>query len=204
MNLQRPEGMKLSTDELPINGVCRQFFNECVPTQIAPEWNFMGQEDGTYIGTGYPYYNGAPKVSFGKKKRPYRKSSKNACSNLNRKSCKSSPMCKYVTGRGCARKHVKKTDSGYHLSGDDDIGSYNEEAGIDFGFGKRLIGRKRYNVMGSGCNHLSKRVCASSPNCSYTKRGCRRRAGTKSKGLIYEGPSLAQFGKKLRNMVMYY
>jgi hypothetical protein len=55
------------------------------------------------------------------------------------------------------------------------------------GFGKK----KRYNVPGSACNKLSKRVCHSNPNCSYTKRGCRRRKGTRSGGLVFEGPSLA-------------
>jgi hypothetical protein len=53
--------------------------------------------------------------------------------------------------------------------------------------------RTRYNVEGSGCNKLKKRVCQSSPNCAYTKRGCRRRPGVKG-GLVFEGPSLPGFG----------
>lgn len=60
------------------------------------------------------------------------------------------------------------------------------------------FGKKKYNVSGSGCNGLKKRVCRSNPNCTYTKRGCRRRSGTKSKGLVYEGPSLASFGRRRR------
>ena len=61
------------------------------------------------------------------------------------------------------------------------------------------FGKKKYNVAGSGCNGLKKRVCRSNPNCSYTKRGCRRRSGTKTKGLVYEGPSLASFGRRRRH-----
>ena len=53
--------------------------------------------------------------------------------------------------------------------------------------------RRRYNVEDSVCNKLKKRVCTSSPNCIYTKRGCRRRAGVKG-GLVFEGPSLPGFG----------
>ena len=58
-------------------------------------------------------------------------------------------------------------------------------------FGKK----KRYNVTGSPCNRLKKKVCRSNPNCSYTKQGCRRRSGTKSRELVYEGPSLA-YGRR--------
>jgi hypothetical protein len=70
---------------------------------------------------------------------------------------------------------------------------------------KRTRRRKvrRYNVPGSPCNRLYKRVCNSNPNCTYTKRrGCRRRNGTVKGGLVYEGPSFASFGKK-KNLAMY-
>ena len=70
-----------------------------------------------------------------------------------------------------------------------------------FGARKRSTRRKsttrRYNVPGSPCNRLRKRVCHSNPNCSYTKRGCRRRSGTAKGGMVYEGPSLA-FGRRRR------
>jgi len=59
-------------------------------------------------------------------------------------------------------------------------------------FGKKPL-RRRYNVKGSGCNHLSRRICSGNPNCTYTRRGCRRRSGTVKGGLVFEGPSL-QFG----------
>lgn len=55
--------------------------------------------------------------------------------------------------------------------------------------------RRRYNVEDSACNKLKKRVCQSSPNCAYTKRGCRRRPGVKG-GLVFEGPSLPGFGRR--------
>ena len=58
-------------------------------------------------------------------------------------------------------------------------------------FGKK---QRRYNVKGSACNGLNRRICRGNPNCTYTKRGCRRRAGTVKGGLVYEGPSL-QFGR---------
>jgi hypothetical protein len=83
-------------------------------------------------------------------------------------------------------------------------------------FGRRRKGKKgcrrvsklvckrgrRYNVAGSPCNIRSKRVCQSNPNCSYTRRGCRRRSGTVSKGLVFEGPSL-QFGRYRRRRVVH-
>ena len=60
-----------------------------------------------------------------------------------------------------------------------------------YSFGKK----RHYDVPGSQCNKLKKPTCRSNPNCTYTVRGCRRRSGTATKGVIYEGPSL-QFGKK--------
>jgi hypothetical protein len=57
--------------------------------------------------------------------------------------------------------------------------------------------RRRYNVKGSKCNKLKARKCRSDPNCTYTKRGCRRRKSTASKGVVYEGPSL-EFGRRRR------
>lgn len=70
---------------------------------------------------------------------------------------------------------------------------------INLAFGKiyKRAPVKRYNVQGSMCNKKPKKVCQSMPNCSYTKRGCRRRAGTKSGAMVYEGPSLARFGFRI-------
>ena len=66
---------------------------------------------------------------------------------------------------------------------------------LDFGKRRRV---RRYNVSGSSCNRKSKKVCRSTPNCTYTKRGCRRRSGTR-KGVVYEGPSLPGFGKRRKS-----
>jgi hypothetical protein len=60
------------------------------------------------------------------------------------------------------------------------------------------FGKKRmYNVKGSPCNRLTKRICKGNANCTYTKRGCRRRSGTVKDKLVYYGPNL-QFGKRRR------
>ena len=71
---------------------------------------------------------------------------------------------------------------------------------------KRVTKRtRRYNVARSPCNSLKKHVCWSNPNCSYTIRGCKRRYGTATKGVVFEGPAL-QFGRlhrRRRSMSMY-
>ena len=118
-NISRPDGMGLSSDQLPVNGVYRNFFGQEVPTQVPARWNFMGQPDGTLFPVGAPFQR--------------------------------------YTNIGRRRKTTR---------------------------------RRRYNVPGSPCNKLRKRVCSSNPNCTYTKRGCRRRNTKK----VYEGPSLASFG----------
>ena len=198
MNNLRPDSMKLSSSDLPVYGTYRKFFGQDVPTQLPPQWNFMGQNGGSSVAVGSPFYKYTSPIAsaFGKKMHRYRKSSRSACSSLRKKSCKL-PMCTYVKGRGCRRS----TKAPSHvMSGDDDLGAYADAAGISF-FGKKMCRynvagkKKRYNVAGSSCNRLKKRVCRSNPNCSYTKRGCRRR----SKTLVYEGPSLA-FGARKYNV----
>jgi len=188
LNISRPDGMGLGSSDLPVYGVYRNFFGQEVPTQLPPNWDFMGQPDGSLFPVGAPFQSYKTPIAFGKKRR-YRKSNRSACSRLKKKSCSASPLCHYTKGRGCRRKSAKKAPS-YSMSADDDLGAYANEAGISF------FGRRRYNVPGSVCNKLKKNVCRSSPSCTYTRRGCRRRSGTK-KGLVYEGPSLA-FGKKRR------
>ena len=123
-NLSRPEGFTFQDGQLPAYGVFRDFFGESVPTQVPPNYNFMGQPDGSLMPVGAPFQRYTTPNSFGKR-------------------------------------------------------------------------RRRYNVAGSACNGLKKRVCQSSPNCSYTRRGCRRRKGTKSGAMVYQGPAL-QFGRRMR------
>ena len=117
-------------------------------------------------------YEGPSLASFGKKRYNVPGS---ICNRKPKKICKSNPNCSY-TKRGCRRR--KGTKKGIVYEGPSLQG----------------FGKKRYNVPGSICNRKSKKVCKSNPNCTSTKRGCRRRAGTK-KGIVYEGPSLPGFGK---------
>jgi len=124
MNSSRPDGKQLAAGDMPIYGTYREFFGQKSPTQVPPEWNFMGQPDGSLYPVGAPFYA-------------------------------------YKTPIAAAA------------------------------FGKK---QHRYNVKGSGCNHLSRSICSSNPNCTYTRRGCRRRSGTVKGGLVFEGPSL-QFGR---------
>ena len=140
------------------------------------------------IAMNYRYPSIATDLDFGKRRRP-----RSACTGLRKNVCNNSSTCKYVKKRGCRRKNIK---AGYTMSGNDDLGSYADAAGITF-FGRRrtTVRRRRYNVKGSPCNKLRRGVCKSNPNCSYTKRGCRRRRGT-SKGLVYQGPSLSSFGRR--------
>lgn len=115
-NDSRPTGLGLPGEFVPTYGVGRPFFNETVPTQVGPNWNFMGQPDGSAFAVGGPFVGYKLPASF---------------------------------GRG-----------------------------------------RRYNVAGSPCNRLRARICRSSPNCTYTKKGCRRRKGTVKNSMVYEGPSL--------------
>jgi len=54
-NQFRPNGLGLSEEYVPTYGVGRQFFTETVPTQVGPNWNFMGQPDGTMYPVGGPF-----------------------------------------------------------------------------------------------------------------------------------------------------
>jgi len=124
MNSKRPDAFKLEDQYVPTYGTNAAFFDQAVPRVIPPNWEFMGQPDGSAVGLGSPFY-------------------------------------RYTSA-----------------------------------FGKR---RRKYFVEDSSCNRHRKSVCKSMPNCTYTKgRGCRRRKGTVKGGLVYEGPSLAAFGKRRR------
>uniref|UniRef100_A0A6C0B0A0 Uncharacterized protein n=1 Tax=viral metagenome TaxID=1070528 RepID=A0A6C0B0A0_9ZZZZ len=134
-----------------------------------------------------------------------RESLTEACKGLSERNCGYNPNCQWVGNKKCqARRGTEGVNEIYYgpmgPSGSVTPASVAaaEAAELMFGRRRRFAGfgkKKRYNVTGSGCNRLRKRVCKSNPNCSYTKRGCRRRSGTATKGVVYEGPSLA-FGKK--------
>ena len=179
-NLTRPEGMTVDSANVPVYGVNREFFGQKVPTQVPANWNFMGQPNGSLYPVGAPFYGYTKPInSFGKKLKRYNVSG-SGCNGLKKRVCHSNPNCTY-TKRGCRRRSGTKTK-----------GLVYEGPSLS------SFGKKKYNVAGSACNGLKKRVCRSNPNCSYTKRGCRRRSGTKTKGLIYEGPSLASYGRRRR------
>ena len=125
--------------------------------------------------------------SFGKKRKSTARRYKNvlsSCSGLNKRICRSSSNCTYTKrgcrGRGGTRKGL--VFEGPAMNGNE--------------FGKKRMTRRYKNVL-SSCSGLNKRLCRSSPNCTYTKRGCRGRGGTR-KGLVFEGPSMNgnEFGKK--------
>ena len=113
------------------------------------------------------------------------------CNRLKHADCRSNMSCNY-TKRGCRRKRINSLNGlkDYSMMPklDTSAGDYAIRMGGALDFGRRRV--RRYNVSVSPCNRLTKKVCRSNPNCNYTKKGCRRRAGTK-KGLIYEGPSFA-------------
>ena len=113
------------------------------------------------------------------------------CTGRTQASCGGNPNCNWQSGANSGRGRCVR-QAGY-LGGEQYQGPMMPGA-----FGKRRKLR-RYNVADSPCNKLKKRVCRSSPNCSYTRRGCRRRSGTKSGAMVYQGPSLA-FGKRRRKV----
>jgi hypothetical protein len=49
-------------------------------------------------------------------------------------------------------------------------------------FGKRL------RLGPSPCAKLDQAACGGNPNCHYTKRGCASKRGTRSRGVVHEGP----------------
>jgi hypothetical protein len=243
-NMSRPEGFSFDNQSLPAYGVYRDFFGEEVPTQVPPNYNFMGQPDKTLMPVGYPFERFTTPPAFGKRRyrrkgRRYNVTGSN-CNRLKKRTCKSNPNCSY-TRRGCRRRtgtatkgvvyegpsleFGKRRRRRYNVAGSPCNGlnkrvcvsSANcrftkrgcrrrsktmvyEGPSLEFGRKRRKtrkVRRRRYNVAGSSCNKLKKRTCQSNPNCSYTRRGCRRRTGTATKGVVYEGPSL-EFGKRRR------
>jgi hypothetical protein len=181
-NISRPEGFSFQDGQIPAYGVFRDFFGESVPTQVPPNYNFMGQPDKSLMPVGAPFQRYTSANSFGKRLR-YKKSARNACSMLSKKNCKATPLCSYVKRKGCRRKPTKKSSAASYTHGDDDLGSYGDEAGISF-FGKRL---RRYKKSArSACSMLSKKKCMATPLCSYVKRkGCRRKTIKKSSAVSY-------------------
>jgi len=55
---------------------------------------------------------------------------------------------------------------------------------------RSLKGRVRSNNPENPCSFRNKSVdeCGGDPNCKWTKRGCVGKSGTRTKGVVYEGP----------------
>jgi hypothetical protein len=71
-NIERPDGFKLPVENTPTFGTYAPFFGSQVPKTIPPNWNFMGQPDGSLYAVGSPfmgYKTPAGKSAFGKVRR---------------------------------------------------------------------------------------------------------------------------------------
>ena len=68
-NGSRPPGLGLPGEYTPTYGVYRPFFGENVPTQVGPNWNFMGQPDGSAFAVGGPFNRYLAPASFGRRGR---------------------------------------------------------------------------------------------------------------------------------------
>lgn len=80
-NNNRPPGFALSSSDIPTYGTNRPFFTQDVPVPTPPNWNFMGQPDGSLYPVGGPFARYMSPVdilpstqNFGKKARKSRKS----------------------------------------------------------------------------------------------------------------------------------
>jgi hypothetical protein len=125
-----------------------------------------------------------------------------SCNSWNRETCMTKPFCNYVRGgQGC--KYIaggRELEAGMGNPGgnifipDQEIaptmgGIFGADADSFTAFGRRRRCRsrrapRRYNVVGSPCNRLRRGKCAAS-GCSYTKRGCRRKATYKLRGMSF-------------------
>jgi len=103
MNSKRPEGSKLEDQYIPTYGTNAAFFDQDVPRVIPPNWQFMGQPDGSSFGLGSPFYRYTSDVAFGKRRRKYFVEG-SACNRYRKSVCKSMPNCTYTKGRGCRRR----------------------------------------------------------------------------------------------------
>jgi hypothetical protein len=54
-NINRPPGFGLDSDSIPTYGTYAPFFGENVPRVVPPNWNFMGQPDGSLYAVGAPF-----------------------------------------------------------------------------------------------------------------------------------------------------
>jgi hypothetical protein len=71
MNAKRPAEFKLDDRYVPTYGTNAAFFDQEVPRVIPPNWEFMGQPDGSTVGLGSPFYRYP--AAFGKRRRIVRR-----------------------------------------------------------------------------------------------------------------------------------
>jgi len=97
-NDARPTGLGLPGEYIPTYGVNRPFFGEGVPTQVGPNWNFMGQPDGTAFAVGGPFNRYTSPATFGRIKRRFGGSGKMDMTtqmlNFGRRRCNCRGSCK--------------------------------------------------------------------------------------------------------------
>jgi hypothetical protein len=54
-NINRPPGFGLNSGSIPVYGTYAPFFGEKVPRVVPPNWDFMGQPDGSLYAVGSPF-----------------------------------------------------------------------------------------------------------------------------------------------------
>jgi len=98
-NANRPSGLGLPGEFVPTYGVNRKFFTEDVPTQVGPNWNFMGQPDGTSYGVGGPFYRFTKPAAAGAFGRRTRRFGRGGCGT---------PLMKRDASGKCVYKKLKR------------------------------------------------------------------------------------------------
>ncbi len=152
-----------------------------------------------YRASGYGYRRKTRRRVKTRRMKSYRYTkTKTGCTSKKKRSCRSDPNCVY-TKRGCRRRSTKNVYEGPSLE-------YGRRRSTrrKSGFGARrrrtrtaAMRNYRYTKTKTACTGKRTKRCRSDPNCTYTRRGCRRRS-TKT---VYEGPSLA-YGARRKRRVM--
>jgi len=127
-----------------------------------------------------------PLVSFGKRLRL----GPSPCAKLDRAACGGNPNCHY-TKRGCASKKGTRQTGRRKVVYQGPMGPPSAFGRSYSGFGNYFcgFGKKKYKYTGSSpCAKLDQAACGGNPNCHYTKRGCVSKRGTRSRGVVHEGP----------------
>jgi hypothetical protein len=66
-NQARPAGFQLPNESVPTFGTYKAFFGQDVPSVVPPNWNCLGQPDGSCVPVGSPFYGyQTPSTAFGR------------------------------------------------------------------------------------------------------------------------------------------